>query len=109
MEVRKKESNVWHVETLDTNGDAREILHSNARGQLLVRGGSGDVIARYLPNFYVSHFVLTRWGEESRASHILVPVSEEREGCCKPAFLLLDASGKRYASWSLRWATYLRG
>ena len=93
---KKEESNVWHVETLDTNGDGREeILHSNAKGELLVRNGNGDVIARYLPNFYVSHFALTRWGKEARASHILVPISESHEGCCKPAFILLDADGKK--------------
>jgi|SRR5208282_2010777 hypothetical protein len=93
---KREESNVWHVETLDTNGDGREeILHSNAKGQLIVRNGNGDVIARYLPNFYVSHFALTRWGQEARPSHILVPISESREGCCKPAFILLDANGKK--------------
>jgi hypothetical protein len=49
---KREESNVWHVETLDTNGDGRgEILPSNAKGQLLVRNGNGDVIARYLPDF----------------------------------------------------------
>jgi hypothetical protein len=93
---KKDESNVWHVETLDTNGDGRdEILHSDAKGQLLVRNGNGDVIARYLPDFYVSHFTLTRWGEDARPSHILVPISESREGCCKPAFILLDAHGNK--------------
>jgi hypothetical protein len=35
---QKPESNVWHVETLDIKGDGhREMLHSNARGELLVR------------------------------------------------------------------------
>ena len=93
---KKEESNVWHVETLDTNGDGREeILQSDAKGELLVRNGNGDVIARYLPNFYVSHFALTRWGEEERASHILIPISESHEGCCKQAFILLDANGKK--------------
>jgi hypothetical protein len=93
---KKEESNVWHVETLDTNGDGHEeILHSNAKGQLLVRNGNGDVIARYLPDFYVSRFALTRWGDEPRPSHILVPISESREGCCKPALIVLEANGKK--------------
>ena len=40
----KLEANVWHVEMLDTNGDGRdEILHSNAKGQLLVRNGNGTL------------------------------------------------------------------
>jgi hypothetical protein len=59
---KKKEGNVWHVEMLDTNGDGRdEILHSNAGGQLLVRDQNGEIIAHYLPEFYVSNFALTRW------------------------------------------------
>jgi hypothetical protein len=92
---KREEANVWHVETLDTNGDGREeILHSNAKGQLLVRNGNGEAIAQYLPDFYVSHFALTRWGEEARPSHILVPISDSREGCCKPALVILDANGK---------------
>jgi len=93
---KKEETNVWHVEMLDTNGEGREeIVHSNGKGQLLVRNGNGDVATQYLPGFYVSHFALARWGEEARPSHILVPISESREGCCKPAFILLDANGKK--------------
>lgn len=35
-------------------------LHSDAQGQLLVRNLSGDIIARYLPDRYVSDFTVTR-------------------------------------------------
>ena len=95
---KKDDTNVWHLEMLDTNGDGRdEILHSNAKGQLLVRSGNGDVAAQYLPGLYVSHFVLTRWGQEAKPSHILVPVSESSDGCCKPTFALLDTNGKKVA------------
>ena len=93
---KKDDTNVWHVEMLDTNGDGREeILHSNAQGQLVVRNGNGDVAAQYLPGFYVSHFALTRWGKEAKPSHILVPTSESHDRCCKLAFILLDSNGKR--------------
>jgi hypothetical protein len=92
----KGETNVWHIEMLDRNGDGREeILHSNAKGQLLVRNAKGDVVNQYLPGSYVSLFALTRWGEEARPSHILVSTSEFREGCCKPTFVVLDAHGKK--------------
>ncbi|HET9994367.1 MAG TPA: hypothetical protein VFQ18_03065 [Candidatus Acidoferrum sp.] len=95
---QKEEANVWHVETLDTRGDGRkEILHSNARGQLLVRNARGEVIAHYLPDQYVSHFGLTRWGSELEASHILIPTKESGNGCCKPVLLVLDAEGKTVA------------
>jgi hypothetical protein len=92
------DGNVWHVETLDTKGDGRkEILHSNAQGQLLVRDSTGEVIARYLPDYYVSDFALTAWGDESQPSHILVP-SEEGEGAArKPVILILDPRGKTVA------------
>jgi hypothetical protein len=95
---KKEEHNVWHVETLDTNGDGHEeILHSNAKGQLIVRNANGDVIAQYLSGFYVSEFALTRWGEELRPTHILVPTTKRQDGCCKPVFVVLDASGKTVA------------
>jgi hypothetical protein len=98
---KKRERNVWHVETLDTNGDGREeILHSNAKGQLLVRNANGDVIAQFLPDFYVSNFAVTRWGEETRPSHILVPTTEARDGCCKPVLVVLDANGRSVAKLS---------
>jgi hypothetical protein len=92
---KKSEGNVWHVEILDTRGDGRkEILHTNAQGQLLVREASGEVIAHYLPNYYVSDFALTRWGAESQPSHILVPTNESADQCCKPVLLVLDAQGR---------------
>lgn len=94
----KEENNVWHVETLDTNGDGRaEILHSNARGQLLVRDSDGNVITQYLPNSYVSKFALTRWAEETQPTHILVPTGERREGCCHLVIFVLDSGGKSVA------------
>jgi len=94
---QKPEGNVWHVEALDTNADGqKEILHSDARGHLLVRNHSGDVIGRYLPGVYVSHFTVTRWGSDVQPSHILVPVNEGSEGA-NPELLVLDAGGKTLA------------
>ena len=95
---QKAEWNVWHVEILDTKGDGRkEILHTNARGQLLVRSASGEIIAHYLPDHYVSDFSLTRWSSELQASHILIPSPISVDGCCKPVILVLDAEGHTVA------------
>ncbi len=47
---KKEERNVWHVEMLDVDG-RDEILHSNSRGQLLVRNANGDVIAQFCRGF----------------------------------------------------------
>jgi len=92
---QKADANVWHVETLDINGNGqKEILHSNARGQLLVRDARGEIVAHYLTDHYVSHFGLTRWGAESQARHILIPSQETGDGCCKSVILVLDAEGK---------------
>lgn len=92
---RKPEGNVWHVETLDTKGDGRrQILHTNAQGQLLVRDALGEIIAHYVPNNYVSFFALTRWGGEAQPRHILVPTGENGGQRDKPVFLVLDAQGR---------------
>jgi len=92
----KAEGNVWHAEMLDTNADGRdEILHSDAKGHLLVRNGKGDVISRYLPGTYVSFFALTRWGGETRPTHILIPISKGNEGQEQSTFVLLEANGNK--------------
>ncbi len=96
---QKPDNNVWHVETLDIKGDGhREILHTNARGELLVCNRAGEVIAHYLPGYYVSHFSLTRWGDELQPTHILVPTKQNKEGCCKNVLLVLGAEGNSVAS-----------
>lgn len=88
---KKEESNVWHVETLDTNGDGREeILHSNAKGELLVRNGNGDVIARYLPNFYF-RILPSRAGEKKHGR--LIFSSQSRS-------LTKAAANKHLSCWT---------
>jgi hypothetical protein len=92
---RKSESNVWHVESLDVDGDGhREILNSNARGELLVRNMNGDIENRYLTCYYVTYFSLTRWGDESTATHILVPTTGCVTDSGKSLLIVLDAKGK---------------
>ena len=97
---KKDDVNVWHVESLDVDGNGRdEILHSNAKGELKLRNASGDVVARYLPDHYVSNFSLTRWGREDRPTHIFVPTSEQHDRCCKRVFIVLDARGNAVAEF----------
>ena len=98
---QKADANVWHVEILDVHGDGqKEILHSNAGGQLLVRDASGEIVAHYLRDRYVSFFALTRWGAESRARHILIPSRDPGDG--KPDILVLDAEGKTVIHFDAR-------
>ena len=55
---KKPQANVWHVETLDTNGNGRrEILRSNARGQLLVLNANGEILGRYLSSYQIRIFL----------------------------------------------------
>jgi hypothetical protein len=58
-----------------------------------VRNANGDVIAHYLPGFDVSDFTVTRWGEEPKPTHILVP-TKRGEGTLNSVFLVLEANGK---------------
>ena len=87
---QKTDGNVWHVEVPETR---EEILHSNADGELRVRNANGEVVRRYLPGYYVSNFTLTRWGDEAKAGHILVPSSDSAQGQNKPVVFVLDATG----------------
>jgi hypothetical protein len=62
---KQDDGNVWHVEI--AAADARSgnvILHSNARGQLTIRDSTGNVLGRYSPEIYLSHFALTAWGDD---------------------------------------------
>lgn len=96
---RKSEMNAWHVESLDVDGDGRrEILNSNARGELLVRNMNGDIENRYLAGYYVADFSLTRWGNESTRTHILVPATGFNADCGKKVLIVLDATGKIVAT-----------
>jgi hypothetical protein len=95
----KPEANVWHVESLDVDGDGRrEILNSNAGGQLQVRNMHGDVTNRYAAGHYVSGFSLTRWGSESNPTHILVPTTGAGADSKKTILMVLDATGKTVAT-----------
>jgi len=58
------DSNVWHVDIVDTDGDGKaEIIHSNAAGQLTVRDARGKVLRRagLSVSGYLSDFSLVRW------------------------------------------------
>lgn len=54
---KKRDANVWHVEMVDTNNDGKmEIVHSNASGELTIRNGEGNIIKKFKPPAYFSHF-----------------------------------------------------
>lgn len=62
------DGNVWHVELVDADGSGRrQIVHSNAGGQMTIRDGAGQVVRRTRLPVYFSHFSLARWpGKDDR-------------------------------------------
>jgi hypothetical protein len=69
---QREDGNVWHVEIVDS-GEQPEplIVHSNAKGELTIRNGSGDVLARHPFENYLSKFSLTAWGTDQRRDKII--------------------------------------
>jgi hypothetical protein len=59
---RDADANVWHVEIVDTDGDAKpEIVHSNAAGEVTTRDANGKVLKRTRAAGYFSDFSLVEW------------------------------------------------
>ncbi|MBM3122932.1 MAG: VCBS repeat-containing protein, partial [Chloroflexi bacterium] len=56
------DGNVWQVGMVDVEGRGHpQILHSNARGRLLVRDAKGDLAIQSDPDVYVGSFSLSTW------------------------------------------------
>lgn len=70
----REESDIWHVEIAHRGIHADPaILHSNTRGQLTIRNGNGDVIARFAyPGIYLGRFSLSAWGAERNRDKLIV-------------------------------------
>ena len=70
---RMPDSNVWHVEMVDADGDGSpEIVHSNAGGEMNVRDRQGNVITQARPGPYLSGFSLCRWPNAESSEYALV-------------------------------------
>jgi hypothetical protein len=92
------DGNVWHVETIDLHSDGqKQIIHTNAKHQFVIRSANGEVLVRHSPSAAISDFALTRWGNESMPRHILAPATISKGQCCVPTFLVLDGEAKTIA------------
>jgi hypothetical protein len=70
---QRPDSNAWHVELVDTNGDGKaEVVNSNARGEMTVRDAGGTTVAQGRPPAYFSHFSICRWPTTSSAPYALL-------------------------------------
>jgi hypothetical protein len=69
---KQEDGNVWHVEiaAVDENS-SKVIVHSNGRGQLTLRDASGEVLARYTPQIYLSQFSLTDWQDDPHLNKLI--------------------------------------
>ena len=67
----REDGNVWHLATLDADGDGRdEIVHSNAAGQLVLRGEHGELVSLGCPAGYFSNFDSLRWNGDPAILHV---------------------------------------
>jgi hypothetical protein len=57
----ESDANVWHVEIVKGADGKAEIVHSNARGQMIFRDRSGKVLKRAAPDEYFSQFAKVQW------------------------------------------------
>ena len=89
---RRRDGNVWHVEVSDLDGDGTaEIIHSNAGGEMTVRGATGQVIRRSRPPAYFSDFSLCRWPTQMDRQYALFAEDD--------TIWLLDEDGKAAAKF----------
>ncbi len=69
---KKDASNVWKIAVTDSAGrNDMRILHSNARGELIMRDKNGSVIRRTKADNRINFFSLTPWPEKNSPDHVV--------------------------------------
>ncbi len=82
----REDGNVWHVEiSAPFKNKAARIIHSNARGDITVRDGYGNVVSRSNAPFYFSSFALCRWPDQTSEQRLI--------SCSGGSIWLLDEKG----------------
>jgi hypothetical protein len=90
VQWQERDSNVWHVEMADANGDGSlEVIHTSSGGALTVRGRDGSVLGKHRGASYLSKFSLCRYPGRSDAQHIVA--------CRDGAIQVLDFEGDTVA------------
>ncbi len=70
---QQPDSNVWHVEIVDTDGDGRpEIVHTSASGQITIRDANGKVLRQCPSEVYCAQFSLCVWPTQKSSAKLLV-------------------------------------
>jgi hypothetical protein len=69
---RKSDGNVWRVEIVPKPaGTGGEIVHSNAGGEIKIRGADGNLVKCVRPESYFADFSLCRWPDPTGRDHLL--------------------------------------
>jgi hypothetical protein len=72
------DSNVWHVEIVDIDGDGHpKIVHSNAAGEITIRGPDGRVLSKYRSNAYFAHFSIIDLPKAKNVPHFILNNDEK--------------------------------
>jgi hypothetical protein len=67
-----EDGNVWHVEIANVGGSgARQIIHSNVRGDVIVRDSHGDITSTTDLPFYLGPFSICKWPDKNGKQYLL--------------------------------------
>jgi hypothetical protein len=70
---RQPDKNVWHIEIIDIEDDGiKEIVHSNALGEIVIRDVQGNILTNKKPIPYLSEFSIVQWPDKKGKKYILV-------------------------------------
>jgi hypothetical protein len=96
----KSDGNVWHIEMIvDGSTGKRYLVHSNARGELVVRDSAGSVVQSAQPaSDYLSNFSISTWQDGKQ--QMLV-------ACGDDAAYIMRPNGDAAATYPLHYCSQL--
>jgi hypothetical protein len=91
---QRDDGNIWHIEIASSEKYPDVfIVHSNARGELVIRNKNGVVLSRHKPAIYLAKFSLTDWGADSHFDKL---VASDKTG-----LYVLEADGSILARFPI--------
>jgi hypothetical protein len=69
---QQDDGNIWHIEIASSEKYPEGVIvHSNAGGELVVRGKNGVVLTRQKPAIYLAKFSLSDWGGDPHLDKLI--------------------------------------